>query len=497
MNVLNRVSTALGSASRAWKIAATGEQPVTMSEADANNLANDMLGFTQIGGSRVDLKEWDQTRMQKVALHLFRHNHMAKRLLEIIVDFVTGDGISVVAKHKDNATKDAIQAVLDEFWNDPINDMERLNPQRLLELNLWGEVLIPALTNEMTGNVRLGWIDPSNIVEIEPDPVTKRPARVKLTTEAAAEVGSDWLDVIRYSHAEGRMVGNAFFHQINHVLSARRGISEYFTAADWYDVLDETMKVSADRSKVLMSFIWDWTMQGMSDKECQAFAKSLRQPKPGMNRVHNEKVSIDAKAPQLAAYETSRLTKDLKTHIMGGHGYPNHWFGSGDDANLATAEQMSEATRKALKRKTKQFTFLLRDMCRFAIAQACMNPELHPGIGGLDPMSDCFDVVVPDVGGPDAAKIGAALVAMTQAISQALADGLIAEDTARSMFAAVASMTGVEIDPAAEGEKVEQASAEREVKEQAEQARMSDQIAAHAATLGRGPGAKAPANDED
>lgn len=475
MNPIGKLGTALSAARHAWRIGTPGGV-VVMSESDLLALANEDPGMRALGMSSSDLPAYSHERMQKVALHLYRNNHMAKRLLEIIVDFALGDGLSVTAKHENEDTQKAIQACIDDFWNDPINDMERMNPQRLTELNLWGEVLMPAMVNEITKRVRIGWIDPACMAEIEPDAVTKRPGRVKLTSEAAREVGSEWLDVIRYSHADGVIVGNCFYYQINSVMNARRGISEFFTSADWFDVMDESMKTASDRAKVLLEFIWDVELQGADEATIQKFAKAQRRPKPGSLRVHNEKVKWSAQAPQLAAYEMSRQIKDLKTYILGGFGYPNHWFGSGDDANLATAEMMSEPTRKALKRKTSQFRYLLKDIIRFVLVKAAEPGGMLAGADDFDPMADCFEVSVPDIGGTDVAKIGSAMQTGATAIAAALQAELIAEDTARELFAAFASLLGSEIDPAKEAEKIKTAGEENAKAQNEKDLAMQDQI---------------------
>lgn len=495
MNLIERLTTAASTARAAWAIAGTGERPSVLTEAEVSDLQSENIGYTALGSKRTDITPYSQEKMLSTALTLYRSNHMAKRLLEIIVDFVLGDGVKVVARHEDDATRDAIQACLDDFWFDPINDMDRKNPQRLTELNLWGEVLMPVLVNEHTRRVRLGWIDPACIVAVEADKVTREPARVKLDVVTAAEVlpgGGEWLDVIRYSHTDGQIVGDCFFYQINSIVSASRGMSEFFTSADWFEILDETMKVQSDRAKVLLEYIWDVTIDDADAATIAAFTKQQRRPRPGSMRVHNQKVHWEAKAPNLAAYETSRQQRDLKSYLLGGFGYPSHWFGSGDEANLATAEMMSEPTRKALKRKTRQFTFMLKDVCRFVLVQAAQPGGMLAGLKGFNPMESCFEITVPDIGGPDVAKVGAALQQVTTAIGLAQSSNLVTDETAREMFAAVASLMGVEVNPVLEGEKLDAMKAEREQADAAQEAQRQQETQDALASLTK----QAPAEGE-
>lgn len=490
MKLIDRIAGAAALARQGWSVLGSGERAAVLSESDIQNLQREDIGYAALGARRTDVPAYTQQRMQEVALGLYRSNHMAKRLLEIIIDFVLGDGVKVVARHEDEATREAIQECLDDFWEDPINEMDRKNPQRLTELNLWGEILMPVMVNDLTKRVRLGWIDPACIAGVELDPITKEPARVKLDQVAQNDVGQEYLDVIRYSHADGTIVGNCFFYQINTIVSSSRGMSEFFTSADWFDIIDETLKVESDRSKVLQEYIWDVEIEGGTPDVIAAFIKSQRRPKPGAMRVHNEKVKWQAIAPDLKAYENSRLSKDLKSYVLGGFGYPDHWFGAGGDANLATAEMMSEPTRKALKRKTRQFTFLLKDICRFVLVQAAQPSGMLAGVQNFDPLEDCFEITVPDIGGPDVAKVGAALQQITTAIGLALTSKLVTEETAREMFAAVASLTGVEIDPTAEGDKIDQASQEQAKLEQQQQEQQAQATQDALAALSKAPGAQ-------
>ena len=460
MGFEHRVRESVAAAVSGWGLAGQGDRLVTMTEGAMENLETEMEGYTQVGGSRHDLQPWDQTKMQKIAIHLFRHNHMAKRLIEIIVDFVLGDGLTVGAINDDDDLKELIQGILDGFWDDPINDMGQYNPQRLTKLNIMGELVIPVQVNGL-GDVRLGMIDPTHITKVTPDPLTMRPGQVHLSQEAARSAGKPVLEVIRYNDKEGRLVGDCFYQMINSADVNLRGVSEYFTASDWFDVYDETMKSASDRAKLGLNYIWDVTLTGENEKGIKKWTKAQKPPKPNSLRVHNEKVKWQALAPNLGAYEISRHGKDLKTLIMGGFGLPNHWFGSGDDANLATAAVMAEPTRKALKRKTRQFTYLLTDILRFVLTQK-VGRDVPGGLpADFDPLANNFEITVPDIGGPDVAKIGSAMQQITSAVVLAQDNDLVGDDTARTIFASVAGLTGVAVDPAEEEKRIE---AENETK---------------------------------
>jgi hypothetical protein len=494
----------------------TGEPPA-MVEADAmRQMALDEVGFSPIGGSARDLPPWNQDRMQEKALHMYRTNHMAHRLLAIVVDFVTGDGISVIAKGEDEAAAEGaakgeadgsvpgrpaappekakpkapevtpIQDAIDEFWQDPINAMDRENPQRLLEWRLWGEILMPVRTSEDgSGRIRLGWIDPGSIKTVEPDPYTSVPSQIKIRDSALARVGYPILDVVRFREESERLEGNAFFMTINNVKGACRGISDLYTAYDWLRTMDQTLRAAAIRAEAQSAYIWDVLLKGKKEPDIRTWLQAHRAPPaPGTIRAHNESVEWKAVSPDLGAPGTGQHIQDIKTFIMGGFGFPNHWFGSGDDANLATASVMAEPTRKRLRRIGKEFGFLLEDVVAFALTNRAAVEGSKLVIDADNPRP--FEVRIPDISGPDVAKVGAAVVAVTNAIVVAEEKGYVSHETAMSLFAAIAAQTGLEIDAAAEQQKIDVEDVHG-AKDDA--AASSDQEQAAAAAIARAMGA--------
>ncbi len=473
------------------------EEEVEVHEAGSGlgSLQKEDIGWRRAGGgSNVDgtIEPWNHATHQKVALRIFQQHHMGRRLLTLIADFVIGDGISVQAKHDDEGIKQQVQDAIDEFWVDPINDMDRRNEQRCIEWNLWGEICMPIKRNDATGGLRVGWINPQNIENVIPHPITGLPHLVVLHDHAAKLVGMKELVVASYDIEEEAILGDCFYGEINTVIGGGRGVSELYTAGDWLDVLDNTLKAHADRGKIDSYFIWDVTLTGMSDEEVVDWIEThgKKKPKPNSIRAHNEKVEWKAVSPALGSADMSEHIRTIKSYIMGGCGLPNHWFGSGDDANLATATAMGEPTRKNLKRKQKQFKFLLTDMIRHLLYSKIAAGQ----ITGLNmDEGDPFEVQIPDLSGPDIAKVGSAMVQIGQAIAAAEEAGYVSHDTAVELFATIAAETGLEIDAAMELSKVEAESAEREKKEAAEAEKAEQELQNQLKVAAANPAPPAPA----
>jgi hypothetical protein len=99
--------------------------------------------------SQRDLYIFTQKRMQDIAFYLYDANPMAKRIVEIMRDFVIGDGFTYTAHDKD------VLEVIDDFWNDPDNDLDNQLDVNVLELSIFGEWCTPTWVNPADGSVKL------------------------------------------------------------------------------------------------------------------------------------------------------------------------------------------------------------------------------------------------------------------------------------------------------------------------------------------------------
>lgn len=475
MGPIRRFRNAIEYAKQADQIARTGESVLVMEANQLMELVTEVEDFRMLAGGSLDDLQFKLRLQQQASFNLWRKNLLAQRLIDVNVDFIVGDGIDIAATGEDgDADRDAVQEVLDDLWYDPINDFDDTQETKATELLLWGEVCLPVQVNEVDGRVRLGWICPLEIMEVKCDGVTGDAKTVILSDTAAEGVGQKELSVIRYDEKTGELEGDCFYVPLRGLKGMSRGVPELAVSLNWMNTLDKTLKAQADRAKLDANFIWDVELKGKDDAACQAWLKKYwRRPQPGAVRVHNENAKVTAVQPQLGAADMQSHVTTIRTHILGGYGFPLHWFGSGSDANLATASVMAEPTRKALKRKQKTFRRLLTDIARFALQRAKRAGRLGANV---DLTRDPFAVNMPDLSGPDMAKVAAALQGVTTALLAAVEGNLLSEDTALTIAASVFGETGVEVDAAKEKQAVEKEKASREQKAEEDEAKNEEKL---------------------
>ena len=326
-----------------------------------------------------DLNQMTQKRMQDIAFYLYDSNPMAKRVIEIVGDFCVGDGFTYTAED------DSVLEVIDNFWNDPDNNLDEAIYENVSELCQFGENCFPVWVNEADGAVKLGYVDPGTIVKVKKDKRNprlndvifwKRPRGRK--TEELKVIN---IDRNTRSKTYGKLIGNAFYFTINKPIGATRGRSDLLSLADWLDGYDQFLFARLERAFLLNTFFQDIECEGMNTKELQEFVKQLpTDRRPGSLRAHNEKVKFTVISPKLEGQDASNEARMFKNQILGGAGYPEHWFAEGGKTTRATAMEMGLPTLKKLRKRQKIIKFQYQRMINFVIDQAIIAKTLKENV---------------------------------------------------------------------------------------------------------------------
>jgi hypothetical protein len=211
-----------------------------------DNVNNGFRRLTKVQNDR-DLMPLEQQRQTEIALFLYDSNPLAKRIIDLVNSFVTGDGFSFNAKHPKTL------GVLKRFWEDPVNDWPMKQLDRFPQLSALGEALWPAAVRRTDGRVRIGDVDPANIEEIIPNPynpeifetaviragyhvdgATELPTRYSLINVDERPLSPSYGKLTFYPEPHG-----AFYFAINKPSNATRGRSDLITVFDWLDLYDQ------------------------------------------------------------------------------------------------------------------------------------------------------------------------------------------------------------------------------------------------------------------
>jgi uncharacterized membrane protein SirB2 len=145
--------------------------------------------------------------------------------------------------------------------------------------------------------------------------------------------------------------------------------------------------------------------------------------------------------PELKSDDATSEAKLLFNHILGGAGFPPHWFAAGQELTRATAIAMDLPTKKQLRSRQKYFKSMIALIFRFAIHQAVAKDQLDDSKKNAK-----FKIILPKIEDKEIETVAGALVNVTNSLSIAVEEGWITDKTAQVIYAYVLSMLGMEVD---------------------------------------------------
>lgn len=462
-------------------------------EAAGSNSTEDDSDWRRLSGDNSrDLSPLAQGRMRDTAFYLWQANVLANRLIEIPLAYLLGEGVTLKPTGEDQQEQRA--QVLTDFWKHPINQLDITLERKLRELGLFGELALPAFVNPVDGTVQLGYLDPQHIETVvyhsdnpalpigivtvaDKKGVKRRYRTVFNGPESLMTAGTQ---AARESFTDG----DIFYFAVNQLAGDRRGRSDLSAVADWADAYDQFLFNELDRANLMRAFFWDVECAGSTEEQLREKAKKVKAPKPGSVRLHNESEKWTPQSPTLNAADSGEAARLFRNHALGAQTMPEHWFGGGGDVNRATGDSMSEPTFKAYSMRQRAVKHLLEAIGTFVLRQHYQARE-RGELDWNDPRTAC-EAAFPELTARDTTKYAAALAQVVTGCAMAIDKGVMTEETAVALIAAIAGRLGVEVDAANE-----LADARRQADATAEKNRFTGpDAAAVAAAMG---GASAPA----
>ncbi|HEX8276040.1 MAG TPA: hypothetical protein VF615_25610 [Longimicrobiaceae bacterium] len=387
-------------------------------------------------------------RMREIAAYLWTHNPLARRIINLIGEWVVGEGVTF------RTADPRAQAYLERHWRSPGARWNRRLEQRVRELYLFGDQTWPIFANPFNGLFTVGVIDPSRIKHVVLDPeyaqlpigvITKQthavPERRIRTVLLEGERGV--ISAAAERERERFTDGECFFNAVNNLSNSARGISELFALADAIDGYEQLLFSILRQELGRSQYMWDLTLTGADQKAIDEKLKTIQAPKPFSVRVHNEKETWALVGPDKGAAaanaETARLQRN---HVLGGAQYPEHWYGGGGDVNRAVGAEMQAPTEKAMTAKQRTVEYIMEDV---------LTAQVERGIetGAVRDSEEAREITVstPDLSTRDLSRIGTALSQVAAALAQGGDEGWVDDETSTRVMGNLIGQMGVKVDP--------------------------------------------------
>lgn len=401
---------------------------------------------------RKELHPHVRERAHKVAAELWDGSPLARRFTERLVNYCLGEGIRITAQHQDQETRAKIQAVLDGFWNDPRNRLNRRFYSWMLAYRTYGELCLRAAVNPVNGLVRLAFIGADRIVDVRTEDYDIEQITQVWVKRPADDVDTDPepLDYVRAVEnpyaprdLDARLQGEVFYWGANKLPDMVRGRPSQLVSADYIDADDQLIWTLLERAAMANSWVWDVTIEGGTTDEIKEFQKRHGgAPRPGSLQVHNERVKFAPLTATVPVTETA-VEHDLLMNVVAiSHGMPPMWFTSAQDPNRANGETLTGPTLKDLTAYQREMAAIAEDLCAFQVDQAVLAGVLPEHVRGYD----AFEVEMPDLSVNDLAAASQTLGQFMAAASSGMQAGVVPKEAVIRGVSLILAQLGVEMD---------------------------------------------------
>jgi len=406
-------------------------------------------GWTRI--TERDVKQFspmDQYNMQRICYWLYDKNALGHRIIEREGDFVVGEGAQFSAEDPE------VWKLLNKHWDDWQNNWDMKQHNKIKELGIYGEQFYPTFVND-SGFVRLGYLDPTLVsrVNTSPENAEKRISFKRKQTSKAKERTYSIInqDINPNNKTYEYLVGEAFFFSINNVSNMPRGRSDLFSVADGIDSFEQFLFNVAERAELGTKIIYDLLMKGKTEPQIKERLKKFKPPRSNEVYGHNENEELNMKVPDLSSTDFINTASLLFKHIMGGSGYPPHWFAWADNVVRATAMAMDLPTKKMLRTRQKVFKNMLSMIFRFQIHQAILHSTLS-----ADKKDSKVTIDIPKIEEKETQIVAQSLVNVTNSLSIGVEEGWIDEKEAKQVYVFILNQLGKELNASTRAESQEE-----------------------------------------
>jgi hypothetical protein len=319
----------------------------------------------------------DRLEILRQSLEAWQTNPLARRIVELTGQYVVGGGISIHCSEPD------CQAFLQDWWHNPLNNLDIRCTEWCDELTRSGELFI-LCSSDPSGMTYLRAVPASQIQSIESaeNDLEQELEYIEYPADGSLEGRrwSAWQD-----SAAGRETAPfqpvMRHYAINRPVGAQHGESDLAPLLRWlarYSTwLEDRVRLNRYRQAFLYQVKAAFTNEEERSQRQNALNRST--PTPGSILVTDESESWSVIQPELAAQDAGEDGLAVKRMIAAGAGLPLHFLAEPESATRTTAESAGGPTFRRFEQRQRFFLAMLHDLARLAlIRRAQVDDSIAP-----------------------------------------------------------------------------------------------------------------------
>ncbi len=416
------------------------------------------------------LTEYKARNLNKLSWVAYRKNPIIWGSVELIVRATIGKESAI--RHKlldsDNAQEktwaETIQARLEQWWHSEVNNWRVLAESVQRDLLIFGELVPIYLTNSLTGDVEVGFVDVNSIEEIVRDKLnTRRIIGIKVRLENNQErvlmltrtykgepfpaEKPEWFatwQAVQFDRLMGKRIGEVDYWANNATISSTRGTGDFAQVIDPANDAVKIVRGITDRlvmnNRVYshLKFPTAWQQKQINDALTPGNENYINPPRLDDDsddlRIFGTTKDIEweIKSPAVQATETVDVFKMALALFSSGTNIPLHWLGWGDELTYASATEIGKTAIQYMKDRQNSLRRRLKQSTNFQIDQWRIF-EMNSDLNGIpDEVLFDYDFDLPVIDSRTVEQIITVMKGKADVIMAAKASGAIDDEEAKS-----------------------------------------------------------------
>lgn len=391
-------------------------QELQIAEAELTNVSRDLdlLGWTVLsvyGGEDQEIAPEKRIEWAKRARVTYWKDPVAGATVDLLNYFTFGRGVP-----KPRARDEDVQEVIDEFWDDPDNKLVLTSYTAQIalgtDLQQQSNLFVLMFDDGADGKVKLSLLDHDTVTNAVRDPDNRLRAiyflakektyewdfendRLKVDKAGAAITKKPvyypvwWNDGIEKDEDRtlpkppaGRLGKGKVYHvAVNRTSEQIFGVPKIQRTARWFTALNDLLKAQVDKAQAVAAFAMKRKVKGTPSQLTKLATQAIRPssdiatqalgpveqntgvfvpPRAGSILNENEGVSHESLKLDSGAGNAAQDAEIIRAQISAASGFPQHYLGAGDTANLATATAMELPVLKLVEATQELFEGVFR-----------------------------------------------------------------------------------------------------------------------------------------
>ena len=353
-------------------------------------------GSTSVSTYPRDRHGYDRDEILRDALDAWRQNPLARRVVELMSQYVVGGGLGVECRHE------RTHRFLQNWWNHRLNRMPLRAFDLCDELTRTGNLFI-VVSTDAAGMSYIRTLPTQDILDIETAlndieqelVVWERP-RGDGTEQAAPNgfMGHAWPvydERTDRQDADGSFPPAVLHYAVNRPVGAKWGESDLAPLLRWLSRYSAWLEDRARLNRYRQSFLYVVKAAFTSQAERLARQAELNAnpPNPGAILVADESETWSVLNPELASFEAAEDGLAIKKMIAVGSGNPLHFLAEPESATRTTAEAAGGPTFRHYEQRQKFFLWMIEDLARVVVQRRALvdhhiTPRAYISAKGTD-----------------------------------------------------------------------------------------------------------------